>query len=190
MHLDKPIERLIRFVMREGVKDIEGGSVRARRSEAGFTLVELLVSLTILSIGLLGLAGLATNAMKASNNAMSMTQASNIAQDRVEALLGINFSNLNVTDLAAPTSDLNRTCVQIDTTLSRPVWSCTPSETADLDNNTYTWNYTVTHIDLDGNGVAVLSQDALLRIDLNVFWNDLLWGAQKSVSTSALRSLD
>jgi type IV pilus assembly protein PilV len=160
------------------------------RSEAGFTIVELLVALTILSIGLLGLAGLATNAMKASSNAMSITQASNIAQDRLELLLSVSIPNLNATDLAAPNTDLNRTCVQTDNALSRPIWSCTPSNPVDLDAMSYTWNYTVTHIDLDGNGAAILSHDALLRIDLNVYWTDILWGAQKTLSMTALRSLD
>ncbi len=161
-----------------------------RIGKEGFTLIEILVAMSILSIGLLGLAGLATNAMKASSNAISITQASNIAQDRLEALLTIDIDNLHFTDLTASMLKLERTCTQTDATVSRPVWGCTPSNTVTLDNREYTWNYSITHIDLDGNGIAVLSRDALLRIDLNVFWTDQLWATQKSLSTVALRSLD
>lgn len=161
-----------------------------RIGKEGFTLIEILVAMSILSIGLLGIAGLATNAMKASSNAIAMTQASNIAQDRLEALLTIDIDNLNSTDLAASALNLERTCTQTDATLSRPVWSCTPAATEWLDGREYTWNYTVTHLDLDGNGITVLSHDGLLRIDLNVFWIDQLWASQKSISTVALRSLD
>jgi type IV pilus assembly protein PilV len=188
MLITRHIERFLRPVMRERVARIKRGQSARRKGEAGFTLVELLVALTILSIGLLGLAGLATNAMKASNNALSITQASNIAQDRLELLLGVNISNLNATDLITTNLELRRTCVQIDTALARPKWSCTPASSVWLDNNEYTWNYSVTHVDLDGNGAAVLSHDALLRIDLNVYWTDILWGVQKSLSTTALRS--
>jgi type IV pilus assembly protein PilV len=161
-----------------------------RGGKEGFTLIEILVAMSILSVGLLGIAGLATNAMKASSNAISMTQASNIAQDRIEALLTIDIANLNTTDLGMSTLALQRTCVQSDATANRPVWSCTPSSTQWLDGREYTWNYTVTLIDLDGNGTATLSHDGLLRIDLNVFWTDQLWASQKSLSTVALRSLD
>ncbi len=190
MLIDKPIERFKRIVMRESVENREKAKAAGKRSEAGFTLVELLVALSILSIGLLGLAGLATNAMKASNNAMSMTQASNIAQDRLEALLSIEIANLNATDLTASPLALERTCTQTDNALSRPVWSCTPSAPVTVDAHIYTWGYKITHIDLDGNGIAILSHDALLRIDLSVYWADMLWGSQKSVTTTALRSLD
>ena len=176
--------------MRDRVENRERARVAGNKGEAGFTLVELLVSLTILSIGLLGLAGLATNAMKASSNAMSITQASNIAQDRLELLLSVSIANLNATDLVVSNLDLRRTCTQTDNTLARPVWSCTPSNPIDLDNKTYTWDYIITHIDLDGNGTAVLSHDALLRIDLNVYWTDILWAAQKTLSMTALRGLD
>ncbi len=172
------------------LKKIKMAGAIKKLGKEGFTLIEVLIAMSILSIGLLGIAGLATNAMKASTHAISMTQASNIAQDRLEALLSISIANLNATDLTGGSLDLARTCVQTDITSSRPVWSCTPSETVWLDGREYTWNYSVTHIDLDGNGTAVLSQDALLRIDLKVFWVDQLWASQKNISTVALRSLD
>lgn len=175
------IERLKKIKIAGAIKDL---------GKEGFTLIEVLIAMSILSIGLLGIAGLATNAMKASSNAISMTQASNIAQDRIEALLTVPIVNLNVSDLNPGSLSLARTCVQTDITSSRPVWSCTPSSTVWLDGKEYTWSYTVEHIDLDGNGTAVLSQDALLRIDLDVYWIDILWASQKNVSTTALRSLD
>ena len=176
--------------MNKRLKTIKMAGAVKKLGKEGFTLIEILIAMSILSIGLLGIAGLATNAMKASSNAISMTQASNIAQDRIEALLSIDIANINTTEPVAGSLNLARTCVQTDATLSRPVWGCTPSSTVWMDGREYTWNYSVTHIDLDGNGNAVLSHDGLLRVDLNVFWMDQLWASQKKVSTTALRALD
>lgn len=176
--------------MKEILKKFKNGGPIKKLGKEGFTLIEILIAMSILSIGLLGIAGLATNAMKASSNAISMTQASNIAQDRIEALLTVDIANLNATEVDAGALDLARTCVQTDTSLSRPIWGCTPSSTVWLDGREYTWNYTITHIDLDGNGNATLSHDGLLRIDLNVYWIDQLWASQKNITTIALRALD
>jgi prepilin-type N-terminal cleavage/methylation domain-containing protein len=176
--------------MIERLRKFKNGRAIKRLGKEGFTLIEILIAMSILSIGLLGIAGLATNAMKVSSNAISMTQASNIAQDRIEALLTVDIANLNATEATAGALELARTCVQTDNTLSRPVWGCTPSNTVWLDGREYSWNYSITHIDLDGNGDAVLSHDGLLRVDLNVYWTDQLWAQQKNISTIALRALD
>ncbi len=55
-----------------------------RKKESGFTLLEVLVSLTILSVGLLALALLQTTAIKGNTTAAKNMIAMQIAQDQLE----------------------------------------------------------------------------------------------------------
>ena len=54
--------------------------------EKGFSLIEVLVGLTILSIGLLALAGLMVTATKGNAAGCYMTEAATFAQDKLEEL--------------------------------------------------------------------------------------------------------
>jgi type IV pilus assembly protein PilV len=54
---------------------------RARPSQAGFTLVEVLVALIVLSIGMLGIAALYLDTLRASRQALVRTQAVTLAAD-------------------------------------------------------------------------------------------------------------
>lgn len=54
---------------------------------AGFTLIEVLVSIGILAIGLLGLASLQGTSMKLGNSALLRSQAINLAYNIVDAML-------------------------------------------------------------------------------------------------------
>lgn len=153
----------------------------------GFTLIEVLIALTILSIGILGIAGLAGTVVKSSGYSKSVTQATNIAQDKIESLLSVDFDNLQSTDTTTARTDLRRTCVQTDATLARPVYTCTPSSTIMKDGRTYTWSYTVTLIDLDGSGNA--SADGLKMLDVTVSWVDTGWGT-RSLTLTTLRSAE
>lgn len=53
----------------------------APHASAGFSLIEVLVSLLVLSIGLLGLAGLQVNAVAFNHSAYMRTQATNLAYE-------------------------------------------------------------------------------------------------------------
>jgi len=53
----------------------------ARARAAGFTLVEALVALLVLSIGLLGVAAMQLSSLQANNGAFQRTQATFLAQD-------------------------------------------------------------------------------------------------------------
>lgn len=158
-------------------------------SQKGFTLLEVLIAMTILSVGILGIAGLAGTAVKTSGYSQAMTQANNLAQKRLEALLGVDFVNLEVTDTTTTVTELRRTCVQTDATASRPVYSCTlTTPTESIDGRTFSWTYTVTYIDVDGNTVASPNIDGLKRIDVTVSWTDVLWKTTKSVTVITMRS--
>lgn len=158
-------------------------------AQKGFTLLEVLIAMTILSVGILGIAGLAGTAVKTSGHSQAVSQANNLAQKRLEALLSVDFLNLEVDDSTTPITELRRDCTQTDATASRPVFSCIPTNaTEDIGNRTFTWSYTVTYIDVNANGVANQNQDGLKRVDLTVSWTDILWKTTKSVTVTTMRS--
>lgn len=56
------------------------------RSEAGFTLVEVLVALAIMSVGLIGILALQRGAVSASGYSRRATEAAILAEDKLEEL--------------------------------------------------------------------------------------------------------
>lgn len=60
----------------------------------GFSLIEVLISLVILSIALLGLAGLMVTATKNNSFGGHMTEATTFAQDKLEELRAVRWENI------------------------------------------------------------------------------------------------
>lgn len=62
--------------------------IKTRRCQrqAGFTLIEILVTLVVLSIGLLGIAGMQAGALKNNHAAYTKTQATNLAMDMADRI--------------------------------------------------------------------------------------------------------
>ncbi|HET7586676.1 MAG TPA: type IV pilus modification protein PilV [Gammaproteobacteria bacterium] len=77
---------------------------QANRS-SGFTLVEILIALVILSVGLLGLAGLQTSSLRAGNDAYLRTQANMLAYsiiDRMRSnMLAVTSGDYNMSTVSA-----------------------------------------------------------------------------------------
>lgn len=65
----------------------------ARHAERGFSLLESLIAMTVLSIGLLGLAAMQTMALSRNVDAQELTTAANLAAEMVER---IHFNRANV----------------------------------------------------------------------------------------------
>lgn len=64
----------------------------------GFTLVEVLVAITVLSIGLLGMAGLTTSVMRGNSVSNRMTTAITLSQDKMEDIRRLGHSGTPKTD--------------------------------------------------------------------------------------------
>ena len=58
-----------------------------QRREAGFTLLEVIIAISILSVGLLAVASMQTAAIRGNDNAYRITEGATLAQDRLEYLL-------------------------------------------------------------------------------------------------------
>ena len=90
-------------------------SKRYSRNQAGFSLIEVLISMLILSIGLLGLGGLQLSSLKSANNAHYRTVASLAVSDLVDRMRANSFgveNNLYTASLgrAHCAADLEEVC--------------------------------------------------------------------------------
>jgi type IV pilus assembly protein PilV len=103
------------------------------KNDRGFSLIEVLVAMTILAIGLLALAGLQVTSMKGNLHGGTISQATALAEEQIEIYR--NESYANVVNIAPtvidtiftrttliedniPLSDLKRVTVTVSWTLS------------------------------------------------------------------------
>ncbi|MGH7665228.1 MAG: type IV pilus modification PilV family protein [Gemmatimonadaceae bacterium] len=73
------------------------------RGRDGFTLVELIVAIVILSIGVLGLASTAAVVTRQMSGGAQQTLAANVAQSRFERLRSVNCSQLAIPSTGSAT---------------------------------------------------------------------------------------
>lgn len=97
-------------------------AARDARSAAGFSLLEVLVTLAILSIGLMGLAFLQAQGMQLSTGAYSRTQAAMLANEIIDRM------RLNPGNIAG-----------YQTTESFTPGTCTTTTAADAENDLNCW---------------------------------------------------
>ncbi len=83
-----------------------GGRRRAPRLERGFTLLEVLIAVLVLSIGLLGLAGLQTFSLRNNHSAFLRSQAIVLAYDALDRVRGNRdqAASYNTTFNASPSA--------------------------------------------------------------------------------------
>ena len=66
--------------------------LQLRRTEQGFTLVEVLISIVILSFGMLGMVGLQAGALQANREAKLQSVGTGVARELAETMRG-NHTN-------------------------------------------------------------------------------------------------
>jgi type IV pilus assembly protein PilV len=64
------------------------------KSKEGFTLIEIMIALVVLSIGLIALAGLQMSAMRGNTLSKRMTTAVSIANARIEQIKNMPYANI------------------------------------------------------------------------------------------------
>ncbi len=79
--------------------------MRKAEKQRGFTLIEIMVAVTLLSVGLLGMAGLTVGIMRGHKLSSGVTTATALAQARMEDIKRMDYGN--VTEVNLPLQDYN-----------------------------------------------------------------------------------
>ena len=114
--------------------------------ENGFTLLELIIALAILTVGLLAVGTMQGVALNANTKAYRMTEATNLAQDRIEYLTTLPYATLT-TGNNLPDPDPHNPCDDI-------TYDVTPAMT-NLKGNVTAWRITM-RIPVQGGPDTVL----------------------------------
>ena len=107
-------------------------------NQNGFTLLELLIALTILTIGLLGLAGLHIAAIQGNVSGFKISTATAVAQERVEELKALDGSSAALST-GAHADDGNQVVQGITYNRSYTIQDNTPVSGTSTMTLTITW---------------------------------------------------
>ena len=133
-------------------------------TQRGFTLLEILISLLILSVGLLGLAGLQVNGLHSNQDSYVLTQAMAQAYDMADRM------RANMAGFTAGNYDAITTAIPADPGCITT--GCTSANMAVYD--AYQWN--TANANLLPNGKGTVTASGNTRI-ITVMWDQLRNGA-------------
>lgn len=76
-----------------------------RFCQGGFTVIEVMIAITILAIGLLGIASMQMNAIRGNSLSDNITCALALAEDKMEELMGLDYSDPALEDSVYENND-------------------------------------------------------------------------------------
>jgi len=106
----------------------------AAHREKGFTLVEILIALTIFAIGILGVASMQVWGLRGNASAIRHSEAATLATDKIEELMAVNYATLE----SGPTTQQTET--QGNYTITWRVAPNTPINLTTTITVNVTWN--------------------------------------------------
>ena len=71
--------------------------IKKLRNDKGYTLIEILIAIAILSVGLLAIATMQISSIRVNDTARRMTRRATMAQDRLEYLMSLGYTNAVLT---------------------------------------------------------------------------------------------
>ena len=71
-----------------------------KSNQKGFSLIEILIAITVFAIGILAVGGMQITAIKGNSFANDLTKATTLAQDRMEKLIGLSYDDDSLDDTA------------------------------------------------------------------------------------------
>jgi type IV pilus modification protein PilV len=145
-------------------------NIRHPHSRAGFSLIEVLVSVAVLAFGLLALAALQSAMVRSSTDTKARSVALSVAKDQVEELRSYRTIDdyLALTDSNANFTDATGTTYAITTTVERFAFDADPDNNPATDDGVFKPFGTDTG-DLTG---SFASDNEFKRISVNVGWTD------------------
>ena len=90
--------------MRQDTAHKKKTAIKTIQKDQGFTLIEVLIALTIFAVGLLAVAAMQTSAITVNSTAGQMTTRMTWAQDKLEELMALPYSDPLLEDLGDPPS--------------------------------------------------------------------------------------
>lgn len=69
------------------------------KNQNGFTLIELLIALVIFAVGILGVATMQITSIQGNSKGRQISEASNVAADRIENILSLDYFDLILADV-------------------------------------------------------------------------------------------
>ena len=76
--------------------------MRRKRKSSGFTLIEIMIAMSLLAIGLLSLAAMQLTAMQYGSRGRHLTKAAAVAEGRMEMLMRSRWTDLTPTAWTTP----------------------------------------------------------------------------------------
>ena len=148
----------------------------------GFTLIEVLIAVLVISIGLLGMAGLQTSGIQQSHNSYLKTQASMLAYDMADRmrsnLAGVNTGQYDAVDSMNDPVNAAPGCISSGS-------ACSATETAT--NDIYEW----THKDASSSIASQLpSGYGMIEKNGAIFTITVLWDEARTGATGTDCSTD
>jgi prepilin-type N-terminal cleavage/methylation domain-containing protein len=70
--------------------------------QKGLSLIEVMISIVVLSFGLLGVAAMQVTAIQVNSVANKITSSSTILQDKIETLMSLPFNHADLSDVTDP----------------------------------------------------------------------------------------
>ncbi len=67
---------------------------KQHKQAAGFTLIEVLISITVFAIGILAVITMQTSAVSGNAKAQNISEATNLAANQVESMLNTSYSSI------------------------------------------------------------------------------------------------
>ena len=140
-----------------------------RRAQAGFTLVEAMVTFLILAIGLLGLAGLQAKGLTFDQTAYQRTQAALLASDIADRMrANVTATRLSEYKIAYGVTKSAQVCVGTSA-------NCSTAQIAQFD--LYQWKIALDQLLPKGDGsittAANVALAPMLDVTINVYWDEL-----------------
>jgi type IV pilus assembly protein PilV len=131
---------------------------------AGFTLIEVLIAMLVLSVGLLGLAGLQATGLKNNQSAYNRSQATQLAYDIADRMRA-NASATNnyaTTFMDPPDATAQADCLVVSTT-------CTAADMSE--NDLFDWNTAVMTLP-SGIGTITVVAGPPRVFTITIAWDD------------------
>ena len=134
--------------------------MRILKSESGFTLIEALIAMVILTIGIMSLYTMQITAIKGNATANRLTTASTVAADCYERLLQADYNDATLDVAANPHDDSELTSLSLPAPINSLNWTVTEWTNGD-------------GIDNDGDGVTDEGDETGIKlVDLSVNYTD------------------